>query len=69
MNLNVPDKIEFLIMTIALSPETISDCIIGYFSNPVGQEICVETADKIKAELESSLNIEFRINCRIGLWN
>lgn len=67
-DLDIPDKIEFLIMTIALSPETISDCIIGYFSNPIGQEISVETADKIKVELESSLNMEFKINCRIGLW-
>jgi hypothetical protein len=35
----------------------------------VEKDISRDVADKIKAELESTLKIEFKINCRIGLWN
>ena len=56
-------------MNIALGQETITDCIVGYFVNPFGKEIDADTADKVKAALENSLKVEFKINCRIDLWN
>ena len=68
-DLDIPSKIEFLIMNIALGQETITDCIVGYFVNPIGKEIAADVADNVKATLENSLNIEFKINCRIDLWN
>jgi hypothetical protein len=67
--LEIPSKVEFLITTIAFGEEQFPDCIIGYFVNPVEKDISRDVADKIKAELESTLKIEFKINCRIGLWN
>jgi hypothetical protein len=68
-DLDIPSKIEFLIMNIALGPETLMDCIVGYFVNPFGKEIDADTADKVKAALENALKVEFKINCRIDLWN
>lgn len=67
--LEIPSKVEFLITTIAFGEEQLSDCIIGYFVNPVEKEISRNIADKVKSELESVLKVEFKINCRIGLWN
>jgi hypothetical protein len=67
--LEMPSKVEFLVMNIALTPETLSDCIIGYFVNPAGREIIVNTADEVKTELQNVLGIDFKINCRISLWN
>jgi hypothetical protein len=67
--LEMPFKVEFLVMNIALSPETLSDCIIGYFINPTGKQIAVDATDKIKEELQCTLKVDFKINCRIGLWN
>jgi hypothetical protein len=67
--LEIPSKVELLITTIAFGEEQLSDCIIGYFVNPVEKEISRDIADKVKAELESALKVEFKINCRIGLWN
>jgi len=62
-------KVEFLVMNIALSPEMLSDCIVGYFINPREKEITVDAADKVKEELQSTLKVDFKINCRISLWN
>ncbi len=67
--LEMPSKVEFLVMNIVLSPETLSDCIIGYFVNPAGREITVNIADEVKTELQNVLRIDFKINCRISLWN
>lgn len=67
--LEMPSKVEFLVMNIALSSETLSDCITGYFVNPTGREVTVNTADKVKEELQSILKVDFKINCRISLWN
>lgn len=67
--LEMPSKMEFLVMNIALGPETLSDCIIGYFVNPAGREITVNTANEVKTELQSALGIDFKINCRINLWD
>jgi hypothetical protein len=55
--------------TIAFGEEQLSDCIAGYFVNPVEKEISRDTADTVKAELESTLKVEFKINCRISLWD
>lgn len=65
----IPSKVEFLVMNIALSPETLSNCIIGYFVNPAGREITVNTSEEVKTELQNVLGIDFKINCRISLWN
>ncbi len=67
--LKMPSKIEYLIMNIALGPETLSDCVIGYFVNPIGNEIKEDVANKVKAGLEKALKADFKINCRIDLWN
>jgi hypothetical protein len=67
--LEIPSKIESLIMNIALDPETLSDCIVGYFINPKEKEITVDVADKVKEELLRILKVDFKINCRISLWN
>ena len=67
--LEIPSKVELLISTIAFGEEQFSDCIIGYFVNPVEKDISWDIANKVKVELESSLKVEFKINCRIGLWN
>lgn len=67
--LEIPSKVEFLITTIAFGEEQLSDCIVGYFINPAGKEISRDIADKVKEELENALNVEFKINCRIALWN
>jgi hypothetical protein len=67
--LKIPSKVEFLITTIAFGEEQLSDCIIGYFVNPVEKEMSRDIADKVKAELENALKVEFKINYRIGLWN
>lgn len=56
-------------MNIALCPEMLSDCIVGYFINPREKEITVDAADKVKEELQSTLKVDFKINCRISLWN
>ena len=67
--LEMPSKVEFLVMNIALNPETLSDCIIGYFINPKEKEITIDAADKVKEELQNTLKVDFKINCRISLWN
>ena len=67
--LEIPSKVELLISTIAFGEEQLLDCIIGYFVNPVEKDISWDVANKIKIELESSLKVEFKINCKIGLWN
>jgi hypothetical protein len=69
--LEMPSKVEFLMMNIALSSETLSDCIVGYFINPKGKEIAIDAANKMKEELQSTLTlkVDFKINCRISLWN
>jgi hypothetical protein len=67
--LEMLSKVEFLVMNIALSPEMLSDCIVGYFINPREKEITVDAADKVKEELQSTLKVDFKINCRISLWN
>jgi hypothetical protein len=67
--LEIPSKVEFLVMNIALGLETPSDCIVGYFINPTGKEIALDAANKIKEELQSTLKVDFKINCRISLWN
>jgi hypothetical protein len=67
--LKIPSKIEFLITNIALGAEIPSDCIIGYFINPIEQEISVDIAEEVKSELETALKADFKINCRIDLWN
>ncbi|MDR1221593.1 MAG: YggL family protein [Tannerella sp.] len=68
-NMDIPKKIESLVKHLALSNGSQPDCIIGYFCHPTEKEINVNVADKIKAELESTLKTEFKINCRIDLWN
>jgi len=68
-NLDIPKKIETLITYIALSNEEQLDGIIGYFIKPFEKEICKEVAEKVKSELETALNKEFKINLRIDLWN
>lgn len=67
--LRIPSKVEFLITSIALGSEMPSDCIIGYFINPTEQEISVDVAEEVKSELEKALKTDFKINCRIDLWN
>lgn len=67
--LKMPSKIEYLIMNIALVPKPLSDCVIGYFVNLIENEIKEDTANKVKAELEKALKVDFKINCRIDLWN
>lgn len=67
-DLEIPSKIEYLIISIALEPETLHNCIIGYFVNPTGKDIPVDIADKLKIDLENVLTVDFKINCRIGLW-
>jgi len=68
-NMDVPNKIETLIMFIALGKEPQPDCIIGYFIKPFEKEICAEVAQKVKSELEIALKTELKINLRIDLWN
>jgi hypothetical protein len=67
--LKIPSKLEFLVMNIALRPETLTNCIVGYFINPVEREIRINIAEKVKAELKNILKPDFKISCRIGLWN
>jgi len=67
--LEIPSKVEFLISAIAFGEEQLPDCIIGYFVNPIEKDIRRDVADKVNAELENALKVEFKINCRIGLWN
>ncbi|MCC8186142.1 MAG: 50S ribosome-binding protein YggL [Bacteroides sp.] len=67
-DLEMPSKIEYLIMSIALEPEILLNGIIGYFINPTGIDIPVDMADKLKIDLEKVLTVDFKINCRIGLW-
>ena len=68
-NLDVPKKIVILIEFIALSNEPQLDGIIGYFINPLENEISKDIAQKVKSELEMYLKTEFKINLKIDLWN
>jgi hypothetical protein len=68
-NLDIPKRIEDLIFFIALSNEPQLDGIVGYFINPFEKEIWKDVAEKVKTELETALNTEFKINLRIDLWN
>ena len=68
-DLQMPSKVESLISNIAFSPDTISDCVIGYFVHPTENKISQNVSDIIKTELEEKFQTEFKINCRIGLWD
>ena len=68
-NLDIPPKVVTLIEFIALSNEPQLDGIIGYFINPLENEISKDVAQKVKSELEMSLKTEFKINLKIDLWN
>jgi hypothetical protein len=68
-NLDIPSKVEFLINAIAFGTEPLPEAVIGYFTHPIEKEIDAEVADKIKNELEEALQTEFKMNCRIDLWN
>ena len=43
--LEIPSKVELLISTIAFGKEQLSDCIIGYFVNPVEKDISWDIAN------------------------
>ncbi|GHT35074.1 hypothetical protein FACS189434_12310 [Bacteroidia bacterium] len=66
---DVPKKIEDLIFFVALSNSPQIDGIIGYFINPTEKAIDKNTAEKIKSELENTLQAEFKINLKVDLWN
>jgi len=68
-DLKIPSKVVFLAMTIVKDPQILSDCIVGYFINPVGKEIAESIADEVNAELEKTLEASLKINRRIGLWD
>ena len=68
-NLDIPKKVVTLIEFIALSNEPQLDGIIGYFINPLENEISKDIAQKVKSELEMYLKTEFKINLKIDLWN
>ena len=68
-DLKIPTKALFLAMTFVKDPQLLSDCIVGYLINPVGKEIAADVADKVNAELEKSLEADFKINHRVGLWD
>ncbi|MGV8134894.1 MAG: hypothetical protein AB2L20_06750 [Mangrovibacterium sp.] len=67
--LKIPSKLEFVVMNIALVPETLTNCIIGYFINPFEREIRINIAERVEAELKNILKTDFKINCRVDLWN
>ena len=68
-NIDIPKKIEILIIFIALSDEPQFEAIIGYFINPDDKEISINIAEKVKSELKAALQTEIKINDRIDLWN
>jgi hypothetical protein len=68
-DLDIPKKIENLIMYAALNDTTQLGGIIGYFINPFEKEISKNVAEKIKSKLEADLKIDFKIHLRIDLWN
>ena len=65
----MPSKLELLVTTIATGEDLFLDYIIGYFVNTVEKDISRDVANKVKTELENTLKDEFKINCRVSLWD
>ena len=67
-NLKVPTKVVSVMLSIAKEPTALSDCLVGFFINPAGNEISDNAANQINTELEKTFNADFKINRKIGLW-
>jgi hypothetical protein len=68
-NLDIPTKVESIINLIAFIEDPLDDCIIGYFIHPTEREIDNTLSEKVKLELNNALKMEFKINCKVNLWN
>ena len=67
-NLKIPTKVVSVMLSIAKEPTALSDCLVGFFVNPAGNEISDDATNQINTELEKMLNADFKINRKIGLW-
>jgi uncharacterized protein YggL (DUF469 family) len=68
-DLDIPQKVETLILYLASSNESQPDCIIGYFIHPFEKEINSNISVNVKSKLEEVFGNDLKINCRIDLWN
>jgi len=57
-----------VMLSIAKEPTALSDCLVGFFINPAGNEISDDATNQVNTELEKTLNADFKINRKIGLW-
>lgn len=67
-DLTVPKKIANLIGILSTHPYLLSDCVLGYFSDPINRTMTPEQRCHIADIISSIMTAKYEINSEINLW-
>ena len=67
-NLTMPKKVEDLMLALIPEPYLLTDCVVGYYTNPSAKIISADKIESMKAAI-NALNVEHGANYSVDLWN